>query len=90
MVVGQYIAYALVEHGEQRAESPEPSEVHNVIQTLGKLQTLVNQAVWSKVLLQQGGTVSLELDRRVRALEVIPNHVQCPAVKQYYETLGWK
>ena len=44
-VVGQHVAYALIEHGEERVEGTETSEVHDVLQRLAKLQALDDDAI---------------------------------------------
>ena len=61
VVVEQDVADHLVEHGEERAEGPEPGEVHDVLLSGGVLKALGNQVVRGKEGLNNCGNLVLNL-----------------------------
>ena len=67
VVVEQDVADHLVEHGEERAEGPEPGEVHDVLLGGGVLEALGNQVVRSKERLDDRRYLVLHL----KAVEVM-------------------
>jgi len=61
VVVVEHIADGLVQHGEQARQSSQFGVVHNVLQGLSMLQTLCYDCIRSKVWLQNGCTLPLNL-----------------------------
>lgn len=64
LVIVKDIPDHLVEHGEERAERSQASEVHDVFQSLGVLQAASYQPIRGEVRSQKVGTVSLNLERK--------------------------
>jgi len=64
VVVVKYIADGLVQHGEQTGESSQPGVVHDMLEGLSVLQAFRHDCICSKVWLQNGCTLPLNLSTK--------------------------
>jgi len=61
VVVRKHIAYSLVQHREQTGKSSQFGVVHDMLQSLSMFQTFCHDCIRSKVRLQNGCTLPLNL-----------------------------
>ena len=64
VVVGEHVAHALVDHGEEGAEGSQAGEVHDVLQLLPELQAADHQPVRREVRSKKVGRIALHLKEK--------------------------